>query len=76
MAYVRDVQREEAREGVDTLRHQQWSGAELIDAAVHTVTGGLSSTQAMGHGNTERQFGPQSPPLHTPGEQPQLSARL
>ena len=56
LAYVRDVQRAEKAERVELLTHQQWSGAELIDTAVHAITGGLGSTQAMGHGNTETQF--------------------
>ena len=56
LAYVRDIQREEVKEGVELLKHQQWSGAELVDFAIHAVTGGLGSTQAMGQGNTEQQF--------------------
>ena len=56
LAYVRGVQRAEADEGVASLTHQRWSGAELIDAEVHAVTGGAGSTAAMGHGNTEQQF--------------------
>ena len=56
LAYVNGVQRPEAAESVSTLTHQKWSGAELIDAEVHTVTGGGGSTAAMGHGNTEQQF--------------------
>ena len=56
LAYVRDVQREEKKDGLELLTHQTWSGAELVDAAVHAVTGGLGSTQAMGAGNTEQQF--------------------
>lgn len=34
----------------------QWSGAELIDELLMTVTGGVSSTAAMGKGVTEAQF--------------------
>jgi len=56
LAYVRDIQRCERKEGVETLTHQKWSGAAFVDAKVQTVTGGLSSTAAMGHGNTEAQF--------------------
>jgi isocitrate/methylisocitrate lyase len=36
--------------------HLQWSGAELIDQLLMTVTGGVSSTSAMGKGVTEAQF--------------------
>lgn len=57
LAYVKFVQRKERAERVDTLTHQKWSGAELMDAAINTVTGGLASTTAMQSGNTESQFG-------------------
>ena len=53
LAYVRDVQRAEAKHKVETLTHQRWSGAELIDTMLSTITGGLASTAAMGQGNTE-----------------------
>lgn len=57
LAYVRDIQRQERNEGVETLTHQKWSGANFVDRKVQTITGGLSSTSAMGEGNTEAQFG-------------------
>lgn len=57
LAYVNMIQREEARLKVETLTHQKWSGAELVDTALATITGGLASTSAMGSGNTEEQFG-------------------
>ncbi len=56
LAYVKHVQRKERNEKVDTLTHQKWSGAELLDAAINTITGGLASTTAMQSGNTEDQF--------------------
>jgi len=56
LAYVNMVQRAEAKHGVETLTHQRWSGAELIDTMLQTVTGGLASTTAMSAGNTETQF--------------------
>lgn len=34
----------------------QWSGAEYADSLLMTVTGGVSSTAAMGKGVTESQF--------------------
>ncbi|EKC97767.1 isocitrate lyase [Trichosporon asahii var. asahii CBS 8904] len=43
-AYVELIQGPEADEGCDVLTHQKWSGAELIDAQLSTVTGGISST--------------------------------
>lgn len=38
------------------LRVLQWSGAEFVDDLLMTVTGGVSSTAAMGKGVTEHQF--------------------
>jgi isocitrate lyase len=32
---------------VETLTHQKWSGAGLVDAQIKTVQGGASSTLAM-----------------------------
>jgi isocitrate lyase len=34
----------------------QWSGADYVDNLIKTVTGGVSSTAAMGKGVTEAQF--------------------
>jgi hypothetical protein len=34
----------------------QWSGADYVDNLMKTVTGGVSSTAAMGKGVTEAQF--------------------
>lgn len=34
----------------------QWSGADYADNLIKTVTGGVSSTAAMGKGVTESQF--------------------
>ncbi|TDH73098.1 hypothetical protein CCR75_004727 [Bremia lactucae] len=56
LAYVEGVQRAERHENVETLKHQGWSGTELVDAMQNTITGGLSSTNTMGHGVTESQF--------------------
>jgi len=56
LAYVEMIQREERRKGVETLTHQKWSGAELMDALSQTITGGTSSTTALQNGNTEAQF--------------------
>jgi isocitrate lyase len=35
----------------------QWSGADYADNLIKTITGGISSTSAMGVGVTESQFG-------------------
>jgi isocitrate lyase len=76
LAYVTMIQRQEAKHGVATLRHQQWSGAELVDAAVTAITGGAASTAAMGHGNTEAQFDSQTAAAAAEAERdPQQHAR-
>lgn len=41
---------------LQVLTHQKWSGAEYVDNLLKTVTGGVSSTAAMGAGVTESQF--------------------
>ncbi|GAA5854568.1 hypothetical protein JCM8547_004888 [Rhodosporidiobolus lusitaniae] len=56
-AYVQLVQQREADIGCDVLTHQKWSGADYADNLLKTVTGGISSTAAMGAGVTETQFG-------------------
>ncbi|KAG9033812.1 isocitrate lyase 1 [Tulasnella sp. JGI-2019a] len=56
LAYVNLVQRKERELGTDVLTHQKWSGAEYADSLLMTITGGVSSTAAMGKGVTEAQF--------------------
>jgi isocitrate lyase len=65
IAYVELVQRQERNRRMPVVKHQQWSGAELIDRAVTTATNGLSSTAAMGDGVTETQFQQQVPGAET-----------
>ncbi|KAF8630845.1 hypothetical protein AX17_005204 [Amanita inopinata Kibby_2008] len=55
-AYVELIQRKERELGTDVLTHQKWSGADYADNLIKTVTGGVSSTAAMGSGVTEAQF--------------------
>lgn len=55
-AYVEIVQRKEREIGCDVLTHQKWSGANYVDNLLKTVTGGVSSTAAMGGYNSESQF--------------------
>ncbi|KAJ3738428.1 isocitrate lyase icl [Lentinula detonsa] len=55
--YVELVQRKERELGTDVLTHQKWSGADYADNMLKAVTGGISSTAAMGAGVTESQFG-------------------
>ncbi|MCV2423660.1 isocitrate lyase [Paucibacter sp. DJ4R-1] len=56
LAYVERIQRQERVNGVDTLAHQKWSGANYYDRVLRTVQGGITSTAAMGKGVTEDQF--------------------
>lgn len=56
LAYVEKIQRQEMMNGVDTLAHQKWSGANYYDRLLKTVQGGISATAAMAKGVTEDQF--------------------
>jgi len=55
-AYVTMIQRQEREHGVETLTHQKWSGAELVDSYLNTITAGKTSTSILGAGVTESQF--------------------
>lgn len=55
-AYGELVQEPEIEGGVDVVKHQKWSGATYVDEMLKMVTGGISSTAAMGKGVTEDQF--------------------
>ncbi|TGO58724.1 hypothetical protein BOTNAR_0176g00160 [Botryotinia narcissicola] len=55
-AYGELVQEPEMDLGVDVVKHQKWSGANYADELLKMVTGGVSSTSAMGKGVTEDQF--------------------
>jgi len=55
-AYVTMIQRQERNLKVETLTHQKWSGAEIVDAYLSTVTAGKASTGIMSAGVTEGQF--------------------
>ncbi|KAL2814722.1 isocitrate lyase [Aspergillus cavernicola] len=57
-AYGELVQEPEMEHGVDVVTHQKWSGANYVDNLLKMVTGGVSSTAAMGKGVTEDQFKP------------------
>ncbi|KKK22437.1 hypothetical protein P175DRAFT_0443583 [Aspergillus ochraceoroseus IBT 24754] len=57
-AYGELVQEPEMEQGVDVVTHQKWSGANYVDGLLKMVTGGVSSTAAMGQGVTEDQFKP------------------
>lgn len=55
-AYGQIVQEPEMKAGIDVVKHQKWSGATYVDELQKMVTGGVSSTAAMGKGVTEEQF--------------------
>jgi isocitrate lyase len=55
-AYGELVQEPEMERGVDVVTHQKWSGANYVDNMLKMVSGGISSTAAMGKGVTEDQF--------------------
>jgi len=55
-AYGELVQEPEMAAGVEVVTHQKWSGANYADNMLKLVTGGISSTSAMGKGVTEDQF--------------------
>ncbi|KAF4981423.1 hypothetical protein FZEAL_2771 [Fusarium zealandicum] len=55
-AYGELVQEPEMETKVDVVKHQKWSGATYVDEMQKMVTGGISSTAAMGAGVTEDQF--------------------
>jgi isocitrate lyase len=55
-AYGEIIQEPEAENKVDVLTHQKWSGANYVDNLLKMVSGGVSSTAAMGKGVTEDQF--------------------
>jgi len=55
-AYGSMIQEPEMENGIDVVRHQKWSGANYVDNMLKMVSGGVSSTTAMGKGVTEDQF--------------------
>ncbi|KAF2861292.1 isocitrate lyase and phosphorylmutase [Piedraia hortae CBS 480.64] len=55
-AYGETIQEPEMEQGVEVVTHQKWSGANYADELLRMVSGGVSSTSAMGKGVTEDQF--------------------
>jgi len=55
-AYGELIQEPEMEAKVEVVTHQKWSGANYADNLLKLVTGGISSTSAMGKGVTEDQF--------------------
>jgi len=62
IAYVETIQRKEAKHNVDQLRHQKWSGAEIIDNQVVIVNNDRNHT-SMNEESTEHQFSKVKPKL-------------
>ena len=56
-AYGETIQEPEMEQKVEVVTHQKWSGANYADELLRMVSGGVSSTSAMGKGVTEDQFG-------------------
>eukprot|EP00286_Rhodomonas_abbreviata_P028218 CAMPEP_0181313710 /NCGR_PEP_ID=MMETSP1101-20121128/14400_1 /TAXON_ID=46948 /ORGANISM="Rhodomonas abbreviata, Strain Caron Lab Isolate" /LENGTH=534 /DNA_ID=CAMNT_0023420695 /DNA_START=85 /DNA_END=1689 /DNA_ORIENTATION=+ len=59
LAYVERIQGPEGEQGVSTLTHQKWSGADFFDNIMSTASGGMSSTLSQ-QGSTEAQFAKKS----------------
>ncbi|KXL47534.1 hypothetical protein M433DRAFT_57789 [Acidomyces richmondensis BFW] len=55
-AYGETIQEPEIAQGVEVVTHQKWSGANYVDELLRMVSGGVTSTSAMGKGVTEDQF--------------------
>jgi len=55
-AYVQTIQREERKNGVETLTHQKWSGSVIVDEMGNVISSGTSSTGINSAGVTEKQF--------------------
>ncbi|GME60275.1 isocitrate lyase [Neofusicoccum parvum] len=55
-AYGEMIQEPEIETGCEVVLHQKWSGANYIDEILKMVSGGITSTAAMGEGVTETQF--------------------
>jgi isocitrate lyase len=55
-AYGELIQEPEMENKIDVVTHQKWSGANYVDNMLKMITGGVSSTSAMGKGVTETQF--------------------
>ena len=56
LAYVQQIQRVERDNDIEVLKHQTWSGSQLVDAQLSTVRGGADDIGINATGNTEAQF--------------------
>lgn len=56
LGYVKNIQRKEREHNVDILKHQKYSGIDLIDKYVSIITSNQSSSLGGKAGSTENQF--------------------
>lgn len=56
LAYVEGIQRKERENQVEALKHQAWSGVDLIGFQLEAVTNNRLSSGAAGKDSTENQF--------------------
>ena len=55
-AYVNNIQDKQKDLGLDIMKHQTFSGAELVDAELTAIMGDNYSTSIQGANSTENQF--------------------
>lgn len=57
LAYVEQIQRKEKELNSSLLKHQQWSGIDMIDEIIELITKEYSSSiKIKSEGMTEKQF--------------------
>jgi len=56
LAYVKQIQRVERDNDIEVLKHQTWSGSQLIDNQLSTIRGKSDDIGINASGNTEAQF--------------------
>eukprot|EP01063_Lacrimia_lanifica_P026339 TRINITY_DN353_c0_g1_i2.p3 TRINITY_DN353_c0_g1~~TRINITY_DN353_c0_g1_i2.p3 ORF type:complete len:248 (+),score=140.91 TRINITY_DN353_c0_g1_i2:231-974(+) len=68
-AYVEKIQRQERDLGVETLTHQKWSGAQVVDFQ-QGLLNSMNSTGIMSRGVTEDQFKASKADVKVPESRP------
>ena len=56
LAYVRDIQNKEIYKKMPLVKHQQWSGSEVLDEVLNIINSGKSCSTISTDGSTEKQF--------------------
>jgi isocitrate lyase len=56
LSYVRDIQSKQIEEDNKIVKHQVWSGSNVVDYCLNLVTSGKSCEKISGKGITEDQF--------------------